>query len=314
MSPPEDTQNTTESTDAIDTDPHVKRLAVGEPAMIIDRKNRRYLLYLDEGRRFKLRGGYIDCDKVIGMAPGRRIESSSGEVLALYRPTLEEYTLLMTRGAQIISPKDVAQIVHWGDIFPGAFVVEAGFGSGANTLGLLRAVGSEGRVLAFELREDFMNNGRKNIARWPEKLEDRLEVRLEDVHEKLGTLSGVDRIVLDLPDPWNALEGAATALKPGGMIIAYSPQVRQMDRFLLGIHDQPEFAEPEMTEVIVRPWIVDHARMRPELRIVGHTGFLARARRRMSKKSLREFEEGRGSTASEPPTDDRPSTDQTDLT
>ena len=266
------------------------RFAAGEPAIVIDRKDRKYLLYLDEGQRFRLRGGWIDCDTVIGMTPGRRIESSSGEVLALYKPTLEEYTLLMTRGAQIISPKDVAQIVHWGDMFPGAFVVEAGLGSAATTLGLLRAVGNKGKVLAFEMREDFLNNGLKNVARWPEDLEGRLETRLANVHEELGKFSDVDRIVLDLPDPWNALEGAATALKPSGIIVAYSPTVRQIDKFILAIHDQPEFSEPELIEVIVRPWVADRVRMRPELRIVGHTGFIARARRRLSRKSLREFE------------------------
>ncbi len=256
----------------------------GEPAVFIDRKHRKYLMFLKTGHSYQLRGGRINSDNVIGDLPGCRVESSSGELLQAYRPTLEEYVLLMPRGAQIVSPKDIGHIVVWGDVFPGAVVVEAGIGSGSLTLGLLRAVGERGKVISFEIREDFANNARNNISAWWERLDKRLEIRLGDVHEELGALDvQVDRVILDLPDPWNALDGASRALRPGGILISYSPTIRQIDQLVLAILDRPQFSPPDLTEIIARPWVADDKRLRPNLRIIGHTGFLLRTRRRTVK-------------------------------
>jgi tRNA (adenine57-N1/adenine58-N1)-methyltransferase len=259
-------------------------LEAGEPVILVDRKLRKYLTVLNPQLRFDLRGGVFSGGELIGKEPGALVHSTRGEPVRVYRPTLEEYTLMMPRGATVIPPKDAGVIVQWGDIFPGAVVAEAGIGSGAMTLFLLRAVGAGGRVFAFDLRQDFINLARKNIAAWPERaagpLDERLEVHLGDVAEGLRRLSGIDRVVLDLPQPWDAVDAAAAALKPGGILIAYNPGIRQIDRLAQAILDHREFREPEVSETIQRPWAVDRLRLRPELRIVGHTGFLLRARRR----------------------------------
>lgn len=259
-----------------------------EPVVLVDRKARKYMIQLSEELRFNLRGGILLGADVIGTMPGSLLHTSRGEAVRAYRPTLEEYVLLMPRGAQIVPPKDIAQLVHWGDIFPGAVVVEAGVGSGALTLGLLRAVGESGKVICYDLRQDFVNLARKNIRNWPEPLEERLEIRLGNVHEELGGLRDVDRVILDLPDPWAALDGAAAALRPGGILMAYNPAVRQIDRLVMEVCDHREFRDPEVAEVIFRPWVADRVRLRPELRIVGHTGFLTRARRRSPVEIVQE--------------------------
>ncbi len=258
----------------------VEPFRAGEPVIFIDRKTRKYLAILSEELRFNLRGGFLHGVDIIGALPGSLLHTSRGEAVRAYRATLEEYVLLMPRGAQVVPPKDIGYIVQWGDVFPGAVVVEAGVGSGALTLGLLRAVGSSGRVISFELREDFINLARKNLGNWPERLDARWEVRHGNVHEELAGLSEIDRIVLDLPDPWEALDGAAEALRPGGFLLAYNPSVRQVDRLVDAVLTHREFKEPEVSEVIVRPWIADRLRLRPSLRIVGHSGFLTRTRRR----------------------------------
>lgn len=253
---------------------------LGDPVVFVDRKARKYLIVIKEDLRFNLRGGILTENDLVGVPPGTLILTSRKEPLRAYRPTLDEYVLLMPRGAQIIPPKDVAQIVLWGDIFPGAAVVEAGVGSGSMTLGLLRAVGSTGRVISYDLREDFINLARKNVRNWPERMEDRLEIRHGDIHAELGKHTEIDRVVLDLPDPWLALDGAARALHSGGFVVAYNPSIRSVDQLVNAIVDHHEFKDPEVVEVILRPWVADRVRLRPSLRITGHTGFLTRTRRR----------------------------------
>ncbi len=252
-----------------------------EPVTVIDSKQRRFLVFPEPDARLHIIGGYLDANLLLDQLPGVRLRTSKGQIVAAYRTTLDEYVLLMKRAATVIPPKDMAFMIQWADVFPGAHVVEAGIGSGALTLGLLRAVGERGRITAFELREDHANRARKNICAWPDaKPEGRLELRLGDVYQELATLSGVDRVMLDLPEPHLALPAAAKALKPGGIIMVYVPTIRQIDTFVLATMDGGDFAEAEVCEVMVRPWVADRSRLRPELRITGHTGFLARARRR----------------------------------
>ncbi len=251
-----------------------------EPALLSDRRGRTHLVVLTPGERLHNAVGYVEADALIGHPVGSRVRSSKGEVLACYRPTLEEYVLLMPRAAQIVTPKDIAIITLWADIFPGATVVEAGIGSGALSLGLLRAVGERGRVIGFELREEFANRGRKNIEAWPEPLIEHYDLRLGDVHQELGSLIDVDRLVLDLADPWETLPGAARALRPGGIVVVYLPTIRQVDQFVIAVLDDKHFANPEVIEVLVRPWVADRVRLRPEQRMVSHTAFLVRTRRR----------------------------------
>jgi len=252
-----------------------------EPVTIIDGKARRFLVFPHPDAKLPIIGGTIDANQLIGAQPGVRLRTSKNQIIVAFRTTLDEYVLLMKRAATVIPPKDMAFMIQWADVFPGAQVVEAGIGSGALSLGLLRAIGEHGRLTAFELREDHARRARKNIDNWPDaKAEGRLDLRLGDVYQELGTQRGIDRILLDVPEPQLALPGAALALKPGGIIAVYVPGIRQIDAFVLATMSGHDFAEAEVCEVMVRPWVADRSRLRPELRITGHTGFLARARRR----------------------------------
>lgn len=255
-------------------------LAAGELVVLTDERGRKRLTCLVEGDALHMNAGNVQCKDIIGLPPGRRLKTSKGKEVSILRPTLEEYILLMPRAAQIITPKDAAYIVQWADIFPGAVVVEAGIGSGGLTLALLRAVGQAGTIIGFEQRLEFANRAQKNVRGWRDRLEERLDVRIADVHAALPSLSGIDRIVLDLADPWLALPGAARALKAGGILLAYLPSVRQVDKLTGAILDHPSFTPPEVVEAWVRPWVVDHERLRPAHKILAFTGFLARTRRR----------------------------------
>jgi tRNA (adenine57-N1/adenine58-N1)-methyltransferase catalytic subunit len=252
----------------------------GEPVTIIDGKGRRQLAFPTLDGRIHVHGGFVEANALLGAQPGSRLRTSRNQIVVVYRATLEEYVLLMRRAATIIPPKDMAYMIQWADVFPSATVVEAGIGSGALTLGILRALGADGRLIAFELREDHANRAKKNVLAWPQAGAERLDVRLGDIYQELGTLRGVDRIILDVPEPHLTLPGAALALKPGGLIVAYVPTIRQIDTFVLAVLDHRGFADAEVAEVMVRPWVADRQRLRPELRITGHTGFLVRARRR----------------------------------
>ncbi|MBN1961923.1 MAG: methyltransferase domain-containing protein [Deltaproteobacteria bacterium] len=254
--------------------------AAGDPITIIDAKARRTFAFVIPGNRIDVSQGAIFTDALIGVLPGARVRTTAGQIVAVYRTTLEEYVLLMPRAATVVPPKDIAFLVHWADVFPGATVVEAGTGSGALTLGLLRSVGEHGCIIGFELRPDHANRARKNIEAWPDTRGFAFDIRIGDIHQELGSLADVDRIILDLPDPQNALEGAAQALKAGGLLAAYVPGIRQIDALVQAALKHREFAEPEVVEVMARPWVADSQRLRPELRIIGHTGFLARLRRR----------------------------------
>jgi tRNA (adenine57-N1/adenine58-N1)-methyltransferase catalytic subunit len=260
--------------------PYALAFAAGDPVTIIDSKTRRSLVFLLPGGRVDVSQGAVRSDDLIGALPGVRVRTTAGQIVAAYRTTLEEYVLLMPRAATVIPPKDIAFLVHWADVHPGATVVEAGVGSGALTLGLMRAVGPRGRVLSYEVRTDHANRARKNIEAWPDTRGVPFEIRLGDIHQELAALRDIDRIFLDLPDPQNTLAGATAALKPGGFIAAYLPGIRQIDAFVLAAMATRDVAEPEIVEVMARPWVVDSQRLRPDLRIVGHTGFLARLRRR----------------------------------
>lgn len=251
-----------------------------EPVVLFDRKHRLHLVFLAPGKRLHLQVGAFEADTLIGQLPGTRFATLKGEYVSAYRPTLEEYVLFMPRGAAIIPPKDIGYIMQMADVGPGQHVVEAGIGSGALTLSLLRGVGPAGKVTAYELREDHANRAMKNIHAWREPLADRLEVHIGDVVEGLAKMEHVDRIILDMPEPWPALDAAAQALRPGGILLCYLPTIRQVDRLALAILDQRYFSHPDVVEVLVRPWMADRTRLRPAMRMVSHTGFLVRARRR----------------------------------
>jgi tRNA (adenine57-N1/adenine58-N1)-methyltransferase len=196
--------------------------------------------------------------------------------MLVFRPTLEEFILKMTRGAQVVYPKDVGAILIAADIYPGATVVEAGAGSGALTIGLLRAVGPAGRVVSYEVREDFAGTARANVEAFLGKAEN-WDLRMGSVYEPIEE-KDVDRIVLDVPEPWRAVSPAADAIRSGGILLSYLPTVPQIQQLTEALRDE-RWTGVRTTETLVRPWKVDGASVRPEHRMVAHTGFVTTARR-----------------------------------
>jgi len=248
----------------------------GERALFIDRRGRRYLVTLRAGIQFHTHDGFVEHDTVIGSNEGSRVFSSTGVPFVVVRPSLTDYILKMPRGAQVIYPKDIAAIVMSADVFPGATVLEAGTGSGALTLGLLRAVGDSGRVITYEARQDFAERARANIESFLGKMPDALEMRHGDVTDAIVT-EQIDRVVLDLPEPWRVIPVAITALRPGGVFCSYVPTVPQISQTSEALR-AAGFIDVSTTETLVRPWHVEGQSVRPDHRMVAHTGFITTAR------------------------------------
>lgn len=248
-----------------------------DPVVLIDRKERLYLRVLRRGGRISVRGAPLQCDALIGLPEGSTVESASGEALLLLRPTYAQLIPSLPRQAQPIYPKDVGPILLWGDIGPGNSVVEVGIGPGALTLALLRAVGPGGRLTSYEVREDFAALARDNVARyhgdapnWTLKVAD--AVAGLDEHD-------VDRLVVDLAEPWTLLEAAAAALRPGGVLTSFVPTVLQVKQTVDALRAHGSFGVVETLETLVRFWHVHERSVRPVHRMVAHTGFLIFARR-----------------------------------
>jgi tRNA (adenine57-N1/adenine58-N1)-methyltransferase len=184
----------------------------------------------------------------------------------------------MPRGAQIIYPKDIALILLWADVYPGSTVLEAGIGSGALTLGLLRAVGETGRVISYEVREDFLRRAEKNISSYLGKLPPNLLSRLQDIYEGIEE-RGLDRIVLDLPEPWRLVNSAGNALRPGGILLSYLPTILQTTQLTEAFHRDGRFTQIATVETLLRSWHIEGMSVRPDHRMVAHTGFITVARR-----------------------------------
>lgn len=252
-------------------------LTVGDAVLLVDRKRRSYLVWLKEGAVRDLRGGAVAHDHLIGRDDGMIVETSRGERLIAIRPTLADYILAMPRGAQVIYPKDLALIVMLADIFPGAAVVEAGTGSGALTMALVRAVGPSGRVFSYEIREEFQRIAARNITRFLGEVPG-LALRAHDVSTGIPD-APVDRIVLDLPEPWQVVGHALSALKPGGIFVSYLPTTVQVSQTVEALAASRGFTMVEVVESLLRPWHVEGQSVRPVHRMVAHTGFLITARR-----------------------------------
>lgn len=251
-----------------------KAFAAGEPVLLVDRKGRRYLFDLAEGASFHSHAGVIDHDAVIGAGEGVRLRSSRGAYFTAVRPTLRDFVLKMPRGAQVVYPKDLGAILMLADVFPGARVFESGLGSGALSAALLRA-GAE--VVGYELREDFCERARANVERFlgPEAM-GRYRTEIRDAYAGIAE-TGLDRAVLDLPEPWRVAGHAARALRPGGILLAYTPSITQAARVRDAL-DGAGFGMSGTVEVLHRGWHIDGAAVRPDHRMVAHTGFLTHAR------------------------------------
>lgn len=255
---------------------------VGDRVQLTGPKGRLSTVTLEPGGEYHTHQGVLSHDVIIGQPDASVVVASSGIEYLAMRPLLTDFVMSMPRGAAIIYPKDAAQILGQADIFPGATVVEAGVGSGALSLWLLRALGAEGRLTSFERRAEFADVARANVEAFLGEVPSNWSVIVGDLQVALpaslepGT---VDRVVLDMLAPWECLDVVADALAPGGVLLCYIATVTQLSRVAEAIRATGQFTEPEPTETLIRGWHVEGLAVRPDHRMVGHTGFLMTARR-----------------------------------
>ncbi len=250
----------------------------GERALLVDQRGRRYLVRLQPGQTWHSHGGAVPHDLVLGSPEGTVVRSTGAMVFRCFRPRMADFVLKMPRGAQVVYPKDVGAILVEADVFPGARVLEAGSGSGALTLALCRATGPEGRVVSYDVRPEFLAKAAANVEAFFGKVPAWLELREGDVREVATTGEAFDRTVLDLPEPWEVLPALRTALEPGGIVCGYLPTTIQVQQLVLALEAQG-FEHLETIEVLRRSWHVTARSVRPDHRMVGHTGFLTLGRR-----------------------------------
>ncbi len=250
----------------------------GEPCLLVDGKGRHYLLALRDGGEFHFHGGKLPHAEIVGVGEGTALYSSADQRLVALRPRLADFILSMRRGAQVVYPKDIGPILVWADIAPGQTVLEAGTGSGALAMALVRAVGPVGRVVSVDRREDHAAHGRKSIERYFGRVPDTLELRIGDVVDAVADVAP-ERLVLDVPEPWDVVPAAAEHLSPGGVFCAYVPTVPQVQQTRDALRSARRFIEVSTFEVLFREWSVEGRSVRPAHRMVGHTGFITVARR-----------------------------------
>lgn len=247
---------------------------VGERILLFDTKGRRYLVTLAEGGEFHTHSGPVSHTELLGREEGTVVRSTRGARYTAVRPTLAEVVLKMPRGAQVIYPKDLGPILILADIFPGSRVLESGLGSGALSMALLRA-GAE--VTGYEIRPDFASRAQVNVAGFlGSRSLDHYDVRVRDIYEGIDE-TGFDRMVLDLPEPWRVVKLAESALRAGGILVSYLPTIGQVSTLREAL-DKSGFGMAETIEVLERSWHIEGQSVRPDHRMVAHTGFLTSAR------------------------------------
>jgi tRNA (adenine57-N1/adenine58-N1)-methyltransferase catalytic subunit len=288
------------------TKPRQGPLMPGEPVQLTDTKGRSHLITLRVGASFHTHQGTLNHDDVIGGPDGNVVKSSGGTPYVVFRPRLADFTLAMKRGAAVVYPKDAAQIVAFADVFPGARVLEAGAGSGALSCWLLRAVGEQGTLTSFERRPDFAEVARRNVEQffggpppaWQLVVGDFGSSAVKSgTGEPAGAESGAagsgaghtggpeaglvdfDRVILDMLAPWDCVDAVAWALAPGGVVCCYVATTTQLSRTVEALRGHGGFDEPAAWESLTRGWHVEGLAVRPDHRMVGHTGFLVTARR-----------------------------------
>jgi len=249
----------------------------GDRVQLTDPKGRMHTIVLEAGKSYHTHRGALEHDAVIGLPEGSVVTSSGATPYLALRPLLSDYVLSMPRGAQVIYPKDAAQIVAMGDVFPGAKVLEAGAGSGALTLSLLRAVGATGELHSYEMREDFAAIARRNVESFLGGPHPAWHLHIGDVAQAPET--GFDRIILDMLTPWEALDMVQRALIPGGVFIGYVATTPQLSELVETLRERGGWTEPRAWESLVRDWHAEGLAVRPDHRMVAHTAFLVSARR-----------------------------------
>ena len=256
---------------------HTGPFRPGDRVQLTDPKGRMHTVILEHGKSFHTHRGALEHDDLIGLPDGSVVTSASGTAYLALRPLLSDYVLSMPRGAQVIYPKDAAQIVAMGDVFPGARVLEAGVGSGALSCSLLRAVGSAGELHSYELREDFAAIARKNVEAFFGGPHPAWHLHHGDVADARQT--GFDRIILDMLTPWETLDMVERALVPGGVLIGYVATTPQLSELVEALRERGGFTEPRAWESLVRDWHADGLAVRPDHRMIAHTAFLVSARK-----------------------------------
>jgi tRNA (adenine57-N1/adenine58-N1)-methyltransferase catalytic subunit len=251
---------------------------VGDQVQLTDPKGRHHTITLEPGKAFHTHKGAFSHDELIGAPEGSVVRTTGNIQYLALRPLLSDYVLSMPRGAAVVYPKDAGQIVTMADIFPGARVVEAGVGSGALSCSLLRAVGDHGSLSSYERREDFAEIARSNVERYFGSPHPAWRLTLGDLQDNLVETE-VDRMVLDMLAPWECLDVAAKALVPGGVICCYVATTTQLSRTVEALREHGSFTEPQSWESMVRNWHVEGLAVRPDHRMIGHTGFLLTSRR-----------------------------------
>ncbi|PKZ67516.1 SAM-dependent methyltransferase [Gordonia terrae] len=252
--------------------------AIGDRVQLTDAKGRKFTVLLDEGKQFHTHRGAISHDDLIGSPEGSIVSATSGTQYLALRPVLVDYVLSMPRGAQVIYPKDAAQIVLEGDIFPGARVLEAGAGSGALTCSLLRAVGADGEVVSYEIRDDHAEYATRNVETFFGGRPDNWHLTVDDL-VNVDSDERFDRVILDMLAPWEPLDVVRTVLKPGGVLTVYVATVTQLSRVMEALREQECWTEPRAWETLLREWSAVGLAVRPEHKMQGHTAFLITARR-----------------------------------
>jgi tRNA (adenine57-N1/adenine58-N1)-methyltransferase len=249
----------------------------GDPVIFLDKKQRVYYDILRAGKKTNIRGDMLPHDTIIGRVEGFLLRSQREIPFWVFRPTLNDHVVNMPRGATVIYPKDLGIILQYADIYPGAKVVEAGFGSGALATTLLRAVGPAGQVVSYEVRRDFIENAQRNLFNFLGEAPNHI-VRESNIYERFED-DEVDRLILDLPEPWQVVHLAAPHLRPGAIVCSYSPTVLQFKTFCEALRQARCFTGVLTLETMLRRWHVETISVRPELRMIGHTGFLTFARK-----------------------------------
>lgn len=250
----------------------------GDRIQLTDPKGKLYSFTITPGKEWHTHKGWITHDDLIGLPEGSVVSTTAGLKFTAFIPLLADYVLSMPRGATIVYPKDAAMIVGVADIYPGARVLEAGVGSGALTLSLLRAVGPTGFVHSVERRQDFADNATANLTNYFSGLPENWKLDVGSVQEQEFT-EKFDRVVLDMLAPWECVEMAAKVLRPGGVFLAYVATTTQLSAIAEALKSDGHFTEPESSETIVRGWHHEGLAVRPQQRMIGHTGFLIQSRR-----------------------------------